>query len=252
MKYNQDLLMNKDTKIIAFSGKKQSGKNTCANFIYSLYLSKFEICNEIEINKYGQIVMSDIFGKTEYAGIFDPSNIDGEDFILKSLKEKMDHIVQLYAFADILKKDICMNVLGLSYDQCYGSDDQKNSITELEWNDTKITAREAMQILGTDIFRKMKNDVWTSSLLRKITQDNPKLAIITDCRFPNEVDAIHKNNGIVIRLDRNSKVSDHISENILDEDKYDWENFDYVIKNNNMSIYEQSLEIEKILEEVLS
>ena len=241
-----------ETKIIAFSGKKQSGKNTCGNFIYSLYLSRMKVSKTININGSGQIEVSDIFDKKEYAGILDISNENNDDFIIKQLKTKMNPIVKLYGFADTLKQNICMDVLGLSYDQCYGTDEQKNSLTDIEWENKKLNARDVMQIVGTDIFRKMKNDVWTSSILRKIRRDNPRIAIITDCRFPNEVESIQKNNGIVIRLTRDIYSSDHISETILDQSNYDWKNFDYIIDNKNLTIYEQSLEIEKILEEVTS
>jgi hypothetical protein len=40
--------------------------------------------------------------------------------------------IKIYSFADKLKQ-FCIECLGLSYDQCYGSDEQKNSLTNLYW-----------------------------------------------------------------------------------------------------------------------
>lgn len=240
------------TKIIAFSGKKQSGKNTCANFIYSTYMANLKISKKIHINDYGEIQVSDLFGKKEYMGVYNPEQSDSSDFILQQVVMKMNPHIKLYSFAEPLKTDICINILGLTHEQCYGSDEDKNSITDLQWDNKQLTARDVMQIVGTDILRKMKPDVWTSALIRKIKSDNPNLAIITDCRFPNEVDCIHNNQGAVIRLTRNTCNSDHSSETILDKTNYEWDNFDYVLDNDNLDIYQQSLSIEKILKEVLS
>ncbi len=240
------------TKIIAFSGKKQSGKNTCANFIYSTYMANLKISKKIHINNLGEIEVSDMFGKKEYSGIFNPERYDSTDFILQQALTKINPHIKLYSFAEPLKTDICINILGLSYEQCYGSDNDKNSITDLQWKNKNLTARDVMQIVGTDILRKMKPDVWTSALIRKIKSDNPNLAIITDCRFPNEVDCIQDNGGVVIRLTKNTCDSQHSSETILDRNNYTWDNFDYVLDNDNLDIYNQSLSIEKILKEVLS
>ena len=54
--------------------------------------------------------------------------------------------------------------------------------------------------------------------------------IINDVRFPNEVKAIKKKDGIVIRINRETDyVSNHSSEIALDN----YEDFDYTIDNNN-------------------
>jgi hypothetical protein len=154
---------------------------------------------------------------------------------------------KIYNFADPLKKDICMNILGLTYDQCYGDDISKNQYTEVYWNNTRLTAREVMQLVGTDIFRKMKQDVWASSTINKIQNEQPQLAIIADCRFPNEVEAIKNAGGLVIKLTRNPYNSDHASEVALDEANYSSSNFDFIVYNNNMSIQEQNNTILKFL-----
>jgi len=182
------------TKIIAFAGRKQSGKTTCSEFVLKYFNGAVEPFNGAKI----------------------------------------------YNFADPLKKDICMNILGLSYEQCYGEDIDKNTVTDVQWEGKYLTAREVMQFVGTDIFRKMKNDVWAGATINKIKADQPDLAIIADCRFPNEVEAIKNAGGYVIKLNRNPYNSDHSSETALDECNYSIKNFDLIVYNENISIPEQN------------
>ena len=177
------------TKIIAFAGRKQSGKTTCSQFV-SNFFNSFN--------------------------------------------------VKIYNFADPLKKDICMNILGLTHEQCYGEDVHKNTLTNIVWEDKKLTAREVMQFVGTDLFRKMKNDVWASATINKIKNDDLAIAIIADCRFPNEVEAIKNAGGYVIKLMRDPFHSDHTSEIALDPENYSENNFDLIINNQTIGIKEQN------------
>lgn len=240
------------TKIIAFSGKKQSGKSTCSNFIYANYLCQLPNivsagidehgCLEYELNN--AIQKFDVF---DYYHKLD--NLDEQTAHYVQLLEK--HI-KIYSFADILKKQICIDILGLEYKQCYGTDQEKNSMTHLNYNNKDLTARETMQIVGTDFFRSLYKNIWPESTIKKIQKENPLLAVINDCRFPNEVEYVKKNNGIVIRLTRhNADPSEHQSEKILDQDQYDWDNFDYVLDNQNMTINEQCEYILQIMKEFL-
>jgi hypothetical protein len=154
--------------------------------------------------------------------------------------------VKLYAFADRLKQDICINILGLEYDQCYGTDEQKNTITNINWQGKKMTAREVMEVVGTDIFRNLKIDVWTSSTMNLINKEKPDIAIITDVRFADEVDSIKKNDGIVLRLTRNIFNSNNFIENALDANNYNWSNFDYIIDNFSCSKEEKENKLNDI------
>jgi hypothetical protein len=103
-----------------------------------------------------------------------------------------------------------------------------------------MTAREVMQYIGTDIFRKMQKNVWADSTIRQIQSDKYPLALIADCRFPNEVDAVKSVGGIVIKLNRNLYNSVHASETALDQDKYDQSNFDLVIENHTMGLVDKN------------
>lgn len=182
--------------IIAFAGRKQSGKTTSAEFVANLFWQH------------------------------------GDS--------------KIYNFADPLK-NLCIDILGLNYQQCYGSDEDKNQLVNCYWDNKQLTAREVLQIVGTDMFRKMQNHVWSNATIRQIQRENPDIAIIADCRFPNEVTAIKNVGGIVIKLTRNPYNSNHASEIALDPDQYDQSIFDLVVDNNNMTITEQNKAIYEFL-----
>jgi hypothetical protein len=211
-------------------------------------MSKLALSKQVLLDDEGQILISDFGGNKLYEGIFQPHLISETDQQAYELLNLLYGKVKIYNFADILKKDVCMNILGLTYNQCYGTDEEKNEITHLQWDNKYITSREAMQIIGTDIFRKIDPNVWIKATISKIIKEKPDLAIITDCRFPNEVEAIQDIGGKVIRLVRNPHNSDHLSESVLDRDNYDWSKFDYILDNSDSSIYDQVSKIKELLE----
>lgn len=173
--------------IIAFAGRKQSGKTSSCEFVQNIF---------------SQIVCKNSC---------------------------------IYNFADPLK-NMCQTILGLTYEQCYGTDEQKNELVNCYWDNKQLSAREVMQIVGTDMFRKMQHNVWADATIRKIQDEALPLALIADCRFPNEVDAIKNAGGLVVKLNRNLYNSTHASEEALDEKVYDQSNFDLVIDNQDLSI----------------
>lgn len=66
-----------------------------------------------------------------------------------------------------------------------------------------ITPRYILQYFGTDVLRShLHNDIWINSLERQILQLDSDKIIVTDCRFPNELNMIRSNNGIVIEIQR--------------------------------------------------
>lgn len=233
------------TKIIAFSGRKQSGKNTSANFIYSFFLVNSGLFQSITITpqgtiegiKKGDTTAQEIDVNKYYHRV---GNIDPD---IAAVIQNLSSIIRIYSFADILKRDICMGILGLTYEQCYGTDEEKNTPTELVYQGKTLSGRDVMQLIGTDFFRAVKPNVWPNATLSKILQDQSEIALITDCRFPNEVDAVKSNGGKVVRLTRRlpieENVEEHISETILDQANYDWQQFDYVVDNASINIEEQ-------------
>lgn len=197
------------TKIIAFSGRKQSGKSTAGEYVQRLMYSinpKINVCT--------------------------------------------------YSFADPLKKNICVDLLGLTPQQCWGSDEDKNSLTELLWQNMpgytgnltgQMTAREVMEYVGTKMFRKMKDKIWVEATLNEIKKDNADIALLLDNRFPNEVDPILEIGGYVIRLTRNPFHSISEPEVALDPDKYDWNKFSCIIDNDDCDIDQKNSLIKRFL-----
>jgi hypothetical protein len=96
-----------------------------------------------------------------------------------------------------------------------------------------MSVRDFLQALGTDSLRNnLHPNVWVNALMadyRPIEyndDEQPRLPnwIITDCRFPNEAQAVKDKGGLVIRIDRPGvkPINDHPSEVALDNWKFDY------------------------------
>jgi hypothetical protein len=234
-------------EILGLSGRKQCGKNTTANYILGLTMRSLGLVRTgFMITEKGKLWVNDILGNTDFAGVFDieRNNPTVADF----KKNYLDEAIRFYSFADLLKQEVCMDVLGLTRAQCYGSDDDKNTPTQYVWENMPsqstidktgaMTAREVMQFVGTDLFRMMNSNVWVDACIRRIQKDKPTIAIITDVRFPNEVMGIKNAGGKVMRMTRNpaGDSDTHASETALDKENFDWSNFDFVIENHHGNI----------------
>ena len=66
----------------------------------------------------------------------------------------------------------------------------------------EITPRQVLQQWGTEVCRKSYHDeIWVASLENRL-RNSQNDVVITDCRFPNEIRAIHRSGGNVIRVRR--------------------------------------------------
>ena len=146
-----------------------------------------------------------------------------------------------------------IDVLGLQENQVFGTDKEKNMPTHLKWEDMpgetvklkssgSMTGREVLQYLGTDIFRSMYKNVWVNACLRQIQNDTPEIALISDVRFDNEIQAIQTQKGFVIGLTRSpyKKSDQHASETQIDNCL---ELCNVVIDKCQLSIPEQNKQI---------
>lgn len=265
------------TKIVAFSGRKQAGKSTAGNFLFGLQMwsilhpeSNEPLISEFSIDDKGQLIVPVDFGPDKGGirnGVFNPNS--RSPAVQVFLSEFVWPTVKTYSFADNLKA-VCSHLFGLTEEQLFGTNEQKNTPTKLIWKDmpsiptTKkakdkivelgfnlsedwtpdsfMTAREVMQYVGTEIFRKMYNNVWVDSTIKNIISDGSEVAIITDCRFPNEVEGVINAEGVVIRLTRApfAGQDEHYSEVALDKENFDWTKFSSVIDNAEMDIKTQN------------
>jgi energy-coupling factor transporter ATP-binding protein EcfA2 len=245
-------------KILGISGRKQSGKNTFANYVNGVILKENGMIQDFYIDENGNLVVqtTDHDGKLGY-GMLDVNRKDLT--FLEYAETSLWPYVKVYSFADYLK-EICIHLFDFKYEQAYGTDDQKNTKTNLMWENMPgieitdsdilntvgpMTAREFMQFFGTEVIRKIKDSAWTEYTLKKIIAEDSELAIIADVRFPNEVKAIKNFDGSVVRLTRDIFSSDHMCETALDEENFDWHKFDCIIDNNDKTIQEFCEEIQK-------
>jgi hypothetical protein len=246
--------------ILVISGPKQSGKTSLASFVHGYVMRDKGICNAFDIDTDGNLLVnvtqSDASGNdVDAMGILDITRRDWE-FSRYADSNIWPH-VKLFNFANNLK-DTLMIVFGLTQEQLYGTNEQKNETTHVTWdsffdvtgmqdneliddfeiyqsstNKKYLTGRQLMQLFGTDICRKLYDNCWVESCYRNIEAHECELAIIADARYPNEIDFMKSKGAKSVRLTRRPYGEDtHISETALD----DYDSFDLVIDNKDMDI----------------
>jgi len=265
------------TQIIGFAGKKQSGKNTCCNFLTMLKLLENGVCKNARLNDDGEIEVSDIFGDTLP---------DKDWFLFKNPPVNTGAVlnelnaVKIYALADGLKR-VAIDILGLPEDKVYGTDVDKMAETHLLWENMPgvvtqpipnrifeevegrpgyyyhktegddflipmiyhepgpMTIRDVLQFMGTEIFRRMYDTVWIDALVRRIENDKPQLALVCDVRFDNEIALLQKAGVIIIGLERDifQSKDTHASEQV------NLQLCDKIIQNGHLSIGDQNREV---------
>jgi hypothetical protein len=260
-----------NSRILAFAGHKQAGKTTASNFLHGYQLRCNGIINGFDITTDGKLIIKSVIvdesgTEQESAGFLDTSRDDIE--FAEWASYNMWPYIKNYSFAKPLK-DIAIELFGLLPQNIYGNNVSKDSSTFFKWEDMpgiitdktllnkkdikpliksgvlkyhapgKITNREFLQFFGTDICRRIYEDIWHTKLVRDISNEQPLIAIVDDCRFINEVESIQKSGGKVIYLTRTPYKDTHSSESELDEH----DGFDAVIDNANLSIHETNIKI---------
>jgi hypothetical protein len=113
------------------------------------------------------------------------------------------------------------------------------------------TPREVLQFVGTEVMRFYVEDYHTSVVFLEIREKEN--VIITDVRFPNEVNGVLNKNGVVVRIERPITLrerkgivldSNHLSETSLDIGYC----FDYVIQNNSETLSGLYTKVDRMLE----
>jgi hypothetical protein len=124
------------------------------------------------------------------------------------------------AFADVLRSA----VYALNPPMPNGERVQ-DVVDEMGWDSAKVNfteIRTLLQKMGTEVGRNLLGEnIWVDTALRNL--DPVGKYVITDCRFPNEADAIRSRGGIVLRIARTgvTKANDHPSETSLDNYDFD-------------------------------
>jgi hypothetical protein len=231
------------TKIIGFSGKKQSGKGTSANMLHGMVMKSRGMVKDFRLSDAGELIIqtTDSAGVLDW-GIFDVQRRDAA-FVEYADRELWPYI-KMYSFADTLKW-LCVDLFNIDAHKIYGNDEQKNELTQYDWcampgsrrrNAKLMTGREFMQHFGTNVMRKMYENVWVDNTMKRILQEGSSIAVIGDVRFPSEANAILENDGDVVRLTRNPYDDQHESELALDPKNYDQDKFTHVVDNEDSDI----------------
>lgn len=189
--------------IVVVSGKKMAGKNTFGNLVAAEFINK-KFNAGLTINKLGNLVSS----LSTRAGTVERGISLGEPDRSTAAQE---FGVRVISFADALK-NFCVNVLGLTVAQCYGTDMDKRTPTHIQWESMPrevrmkysnqrrrllfwkkvprtgpMTARDVMQCFGSEIVRAMYKNAWVRACYALAMQSKDQLILICDARFPNEV-----------------------------------------------------------------
>ena len=209
--------------LIGISGKMGSGKNLVCTIIQGLTAAKkhnienpsFEWIKKYYINSiWEQKAFADklkdfvciLIGCTR-------EQLEDQDFKNKELPEEW-----WYTYGKIGNKDILVSYLDMD------KEFKNNNNSYIE----KLTPRELLQIIGTDCIRdKVHPNAWVNALFADYKyeihrSEVPTRAagfidqhvypnwIITDMRFPNELEAIKSRGGITIRVDRFTSIKNDL------------------------------------------
>lgn len=233
--------MEKDMKEICLFGTKQSGKTTTATAIYGYIAVQKEVVPVVKFNDQGEMFV-------EYAdGTGFKFDIDTQE---ENIRTFYAHNVYKYvmhaSYADKLKHVVSL-MFGVPLEKLYGSDDDKNSPSEITWKmmnklvDTSyykgkhkvndpMTYRQLLEVFGTDVLRVIDPDVHIKGAFKTLEKWQPEVAILPDGRFLNEFEFCEKrkladpDNVCLIKHSRSVLKSSAKSENGLkniDNDRYD-------------------------------
>lgn len=124
-------------------------------------------------------------------------------------------------------KQVASILTGIPVDKFEDQEYKKLFLSE-EWNvnGRPTSIRSFLQKLGTEAVRdNLHQNTWVNALFNSIEPEEK--TIITDTRFPNELEAVNKHGGITIKVVRELVYGDeHSSESALDNAE-----FDYTIQN---------------------
>lgn len=193
-------------KLIAFAGRKRSGKTCLAKL-----LQQEENAIIITIADYLKHLCCDLM-----------------DMSYQELLEKKDNG---YTF-DIVPNQRWFNLISKRTNI-----DVDNIKNELEDKHIK-TIRELLQVVGTDVIRKYNENWHVNKMIEEIqSYSEDKLIVIDDVRFPNEKNAIFSLSGETFFIIRPNmlEVSNHASETSLK-----WQDFDekhIIINDTTEEIY---------------
>lgn len=214
--------------VIAFSGKRESGKDTGAQHLGREYLSKYA-----------------------------PFGLPSARWPSKQPKK--------LAMADPLKKFVSQ-WFGIPIEWC-NTQEGKNTLTHLRWDEVPadvtqeagpdypfMKVREVLQIWGTEILRAADPNChlrrWAQEA-EALQKGGCPLLFVPDVRFPNEVEGVldFSPKSYIIRLTRQVHEDSHESERALEDyEWHQWGDRTFLVDNASQSLEEYQTALEGILQ----
>lgn len=246
--------------IITYAAK-QAGKTTTATAIYGYYLTSLGVTPNAHFDDSGR--MSIVYNKKTNEGIYYDIDDNSPEMIDFNKKNVWGH-VKHESFATALKDSI-VALFGVKREHIYGTDDDKNRSTHIEWKNvlpflsetrreknkhksgTYLTIRELCQVFGTDICRCIDEDCHLRSAVNKLIEYGSDISLIPDGRFDNEFFYFDKPEAKQllgdtkvwrIKLLRNSHPDNPPGEQGLPE--VDENLYDLVVDNRNIGVLEKN------------
>lgn len=134
----------------------------------------------------------------------------GKDTIAKIICDNDPSFVTL-AFADCVK-DVASVMFGWSREMLSGRTVESREWREqpdIYWSNAfgfEFTPRRALTTIGTDIVRPtFLKHIWDLNVKKKILEDNEHNFVITDVRFPNELEMLRSIGGTIVRVERGDR-----------------------------------------------
>ena len=247
--------------LICTYGAAQSGKTTSCTAFYGYYLTSLGIIPNANFDESGR--MSVIYNKKTNEGIYFDIDDDSPSMIEFKQKNIWPHIKHV-SFADALKESI-IKLFGVKRELIYGSNDDKNTFTNIQWDDafpfltqeraiklehksgTNLTIRELCQVFGTDICRAFDSDCHLKSAVNALAIDKPSIGFCPDGRFDNEflffdkpeAKSLLRNTKVWrVKFTRNSSTHNPPGEQGLPE--IDESLYDLVIHNKVLTVLEKN------------
>jgi len=228
--------------VVLLSGKLKSGKNQIATYFKN------------EFEKEDVIIKDESYIISEKRPL-----IVTEDFFAKKLKE--DCVQDFKPLFDFIR-----TTLSDFKEKCYSYDYYTSSIeTSFEalripdedkmFEDKTPIVRKMFQLYGTEVFRnRVDSDWWVKALRKKVEESTSDVILITDCRFPNEIEGMYSPDfdTVTIRLTRDINT-DNVSRNHPSETSLDnWDQWTYIIDNHDGDLVDLNDSVKLIVRELLN
>ena len=162
-----------------------------------------------------------------------------------------DYIITNYKSYNIVKRRLAGPIKN-AVKELYGlnDDDLESDTKDIHIPKFNCSPREimvqitktVMDLSGTDFFTNRLYD----SIAKSAKSGNPEITIIPDIRYQHDIDRIHKNNGIIIKIERNIQNIVYSNENNIEN-----MDADYIIVNNG-TLDELYMQINNIIKQFIN